>query len=175
MEKARLPRVLGLLAGMVLFGLFLSASQGHSQTGSPTTHTIFMSLIEVKGGTSTDKLAPPTVNPMDLSKGYELKPPGEADKRDPKKWEVSSYIFSPSYVTVRQGDKVDLTIFVVNGNVHTSWIADPEGRKLAPDATWNRGREYKVSFVAEKVGAYHLTCSEHAPTMAATFLVLSRK
>lgn len=175
MEKSKLPRVLGSLAGMVLFSLILSASQGHGQTG-PFTHTIFMTALEVKGGTSADKLVPPTINPKDLSKGYEFKAPGEADKRDPKRWEVSSYMFSPSFVTVREGDKVDLTIFVVNGDAHgDSWITDPEGRKIISNITFNRGREYKLSFVAEKVGPYQLTCSEHAPTMAATFLVLPRK
>jgi plastocyanin len=171
MGKNRPLRLFGALAGVALLGLFLVPSQGFGQT----THTIFMTALEVKGGTSADKLAPPTVNPKDLSKGYELKPPGEADKRDPKRWEVSSYIFSPGFVTVRQGDKVDLTIFVVNGDAHESWITDPEGRKVLANTMFNRGREYKVSFTAEKVGAYQLTCSEHAPTMAATFLALPRK
>jgi len=32
--------------------------------------------------------------------------------------------------------------------------------------------EYRVSFVADKVGAYHLLCSIHAPTMTASILVL---
>jgi plastocyanin len=174
MEEARLSRLLGLLGGMVLLGLIPLSGQGYGQTGT-FTHTIFMAALEVKGGTSADKLVPPAINPKDLSKGYEFKAPGEADKRDPKRWEVSSYIFSPSFVTVRQGDRVDLTIFVVNGDAHESWITDPDGRKVLTNTTFNRGREYKVSFAAEKVGAYQLTCSEHAPTMAATFLVLPRK
>lgn len=76
---------------------------------------------------------------------------------------------------MRQGDAVNLTVFVVNGDEHEVQIADPEGSAVATKMKWDRGREYKVSFVAKKVGSYQMTCSMHAPTMAATFLVLPRK
>ena len=79
--------------------LLLSGNEAMAQKSTPTTHTIFMAVVEIKGGTSADKLAPPPVNPKDFSRGYEFKAPGEADKRDPKRWEVSSYMFSPSSVT----------------------------------------------------------------------------
>ncbi|HWP60227.1 MAG TPA: cupredoxin domain-containing protein [Candidatus Acidoferrales bacterium] len=167
-------RIGGLVALILWSAVFLLVGEGLGQTAGPTTHTIFMTALEIKGGTTTEKLAPPTVNPKDLSKGYEFKAPGEADKADPKRWEVSSYRFDPSFVTVRQGDRVNLTVFVVNGDEHESWITDPDGREIVPKRIWNRGREYQVSFVADKVGSYQLTCSSHAPTMAATFLVLPR-
>lgn len=163
------------LSLLALLGLLLSASDGVTQTGTPTTHTIFMTAIELKGATTTDKLAPPPVNPKDLSKGYEFKPPGQADKSDAKKWEVSSYRFSPGFITVRQGDTVNLTVFVVNGDEHDVAVHDPSGSEVVPRTKWNRGREYKVSFAAKKIGSYQLTCSMHAPTMAATILVLPRK
>lgn len=163
------------LSLLVLLGLLLLASEGFTQTGTPTAHTIFMTAIELKGATTADKLTPPPVNPKDLSKGYEFKPPGQADKSDPKKWEVSSYRFAPGFVTVRQGDTVNLTVFVVNGDEHEVGITDPEGREVGARAKWNRGREYKVSFVAKKIGSYQMTCSMHAPTMAAAILVLPRK
>ena len=35
-----------------------------------TTHTIFLNAVEYKGTTTTEKLAPPSVNPATLSKGY---------------------------------------------------------------------------------------------------------
>ena len=163
---ARLP----LLAVLVL----LLPLESFAQSG-PSTHTIFMTAMEIKGGTSADKLAPPAINPADLSKAYGYRAPGEADKNDPKRWEVSSYLFSPAFLTVRQGDKVNLTIFVVNGDSHgDSFLADPDGRRIVSDITFNRGREYKISFVAEKAGAYQLICPEHAPTMTATILALAR-
>jgi plastocyanin len=83
-------------------------------------------------------------------------------------------MFSPGFVTVRQGDTVNLTAFVVNGDEHEVWVTDPRGREVVAKTKWNRGRQYEVSFVAEKVGPYQLTCSSHAPTMAATFLVIPR-
>ena len=161
------------IVGAALVALFLSGDVGAEQRG-PMTHTIFMTVLEVKGSTTTDKLAPPSVNPADVSKGYGFKGPGQADKNAPQKWEVSSYIFNPAFVTVRQGDEVVLNVFLVNGDEHEVWITAPDGARAVARTTWNRGREYSVRFRAEQVGAYQLTCSSHAPTMAATFLVLPR-
>lgn len=70
---------------------------------------------------------------------------------------------------------MNLTVFVANGDEHNVQITDPEGCAVVAKAKWNRGREYKVSFVAKKVGSYQMTCSDHAPTLTATFLVLPRK
>jgi plastocyanin len=160
------------LLSLIPFLLMTGRSLG--QTDRPTVHTVFMTGVEVKGGTTTDKLAPPSVDPQDLSKGYGFKPPG-MDKANAKRWEVSSYIFSPSFVTVLQGDTVKLTTFMVNGDQHEVWIADPNGKRVVAATKWNRGREYAVEFIAEKTGTYQLICSEHAPSMLATFLVLPRK
>jgi plastocyanin len=163
-----------VLAGATLLGLVLLPGVSFAEKDKPTTHTIFISGVEIKGGTTTDKLAPPTVNPKELSKGYEFKAPGEADKAKPTRWEVSSYVFTPSFVTVRQGDTVKLTAFIVNGDKHEVWVTAPDGRKVVPNTKWNRGREYTAQFVAEKTGVYQLVCSEHAPSMITTFLVLPR-
>lgn len=168
-------RLAGLLSGTALLGLALAASEGLAQMDAPATHTIFISAIEVKGGTTADKLAPPAVNPKDLSKGYEFKGPGQADKQNPQRWEVSSYIFTPGFVAVRQGDTVKLTAFIVNGDEHEVWIKGPDGRDVVPKTIWNRGRQYEVSFVADRLGPYQLTCSNHAPSMGTTFLVLPRR
>ena len=139
-----------------------------------TTHTVFVSLIEVKGGTTADKLQPPPQNPKDLSKGYEFKGPGVADKSSPQRWEVSTYMFTPAFVTVRQGDTVALTAFVVNGDQHEVWVTGPDGATVVPKATWSRGREYHARFVADRPGAYQLLCSHHAPSMTATFFALPK-
>lgn len=175
MKETKLLNFSGIYVGLALLLLFFLPGQVSGQAAGTTAHTIFMSVIEIKGGTSAEKLAPPPVNPKDLSKGYDFKAPGQADKNDPKRWEVSSYMFSPSSMAVRQGDTVKLTAFVVNGDEHDVQIHDPDGREVIAKTVWNRGREYQLSFVAKKMGAYHLTCSEHAPTMAATILVLPRK
>ena len=64
----------------------------------------------------------------------EVKGPGAADKSDPRKWEVASYIFTPSFVIVRQGDTVKLTAFLVNGDEHEVWVTAPDGRQITPCA-----------------------------------------
>jgi plastocyanin len=158
----------------LLLGFFLSTGVRAGQADRPTTHTIFVTGMEVKGGTTADKLALPAVNPKELSKGYDFKVPGVADKNAPQRWEVSSYMFTPSFVTVRQGDTVKLTTFIVNGDKHEVWVVAPDGRKVVQNTTWNRGREYHVQFVAEQTGIYQLICGEHAPSMITTFLVLPR-
>lgn len=156
------------LAGAVL------ARDGGAQAAGGATHNIFGSLVEVKGGTTADRLAPPPVNPKDLSKGYEFKGPGVADRNNPQRWEVSSYMFNPAWVTVRQGDQVVLTAFVVNGDEHEVWVNGPDGSPVVPKTVWQRGREYRVSFTADRPGAYQLVCSNHAPSMTATFFALPR-
>jgi plastocyanin len=162
------------LAGVVLLGLFLWTGVSLADKDRPTTHTIFISGVEIKGATTADKLAPPAINPKELSKGYGFKAPGEADKGNPQKWEVSAYMFNPSFVTVRQGDTVKLTVFIVNGDVHEVWVTAPGGQKVMPNTKWNRGQEYHIQFAAEHTGTYQLVCSEHAPSMITTFLVLPR-
>ncbi len=159
--------------GAVILTASLLTQDVHGQ-GAPTTHAIFMSAIEPKGSTTTEKLAPPPVNPATLSKGYGYKAPGEADKAAPQRWEVASHNFIPGFVVVHQGDTVALTVFIVNGDSHDVAVLAPDGRVVMPQATWHRGREYRVSFMAEKLGPYKLTCFTHAPSMIATILVLPR-
>lgn len=159
---------------MLTLGLCLLAQGGQAQRAA-VTHTISMATVEFKGSTSAEQLAPPSVNPASLSKGYGYKAPGEADKNAPQRWEVSSYAFTPGFIAVQQGDTVTLNAFVVNGDHHEVFVTAPDGQVAVPTATWQRGRQYQMSFVAEKVGAYQLTCATHAPTMTATIMALPRQ
>jgi plastocyanin len=159
--------------GVLILSTMFLVKDVNAQRAS-TTHTIFMTAVEFKGATTTDKLAPPSTNPAGLSKGYGYKAPGEADKNAPTKWEVASYAFTPGFVTVHQGDTVTVIVFVVNADKHEVAVLAPDGQVVVPPATWQRGQEHRVSFVAEKMGTYRLTCSTHAPTMTATILVLPR-
>lgn len=167
-----------LLLGSIALGVLglpaILLSRDVNAQRAPTTHTIFMTAVEVKGSTTVDKLTPPPVNPKDLSKGYGFKAPGEADKNAPQKWEVASYMFLPGFVALRQGDTITLNLFVVNGDEHEVRVLAPDGQIVVPKTTWTRGREYQLFFVAEKMGSYQLSCSTHAPTMTATILVLPR-
>jgi plastocyanin len=159
--------------GLLIMSAWLWGRDARAQQ-APRTQTIFMTAVEIKGSTTTDKLAPPTVNPVELSKGYGFKGPGEAEKTAPQRWEIASYTFMPGFITVLQGDTVTLTAFVVNGDHHDVAVLAPDGQVVVPTAIWQRGRQYQVSFVAEHVGTYHLKCFAHAPTMTANILVLPR-
>jgi plastocyanin len=162
-----------MVCGVLLWSALLPAPRVSAQR-APATHEIFMSAVELKGATTTEKLSPPAVNPVELSKGYGFKAPGEADPGAPERWEVSSYLLTPGFATVQQGDTVRLTAFVVNGDQHEVVVLGPDGQVVVPTATWQRGREYRLSFVAAQAGAYHLRCLTHAPTMTATILALPR-
>lgn len=131
-----------------------------------------VTAIEIKG--STDKLAAPTINPTTLSDGYGYKGPGVFDATNPSKWEVSSYIFTPGAMAVYQGDTVDFTLFIINGDKHVTWVEAPNGTSAVAEFEMNRGREYKKSFTASQVGTYKLICTTHDPTMMAHVLVLPR-
>ncbi|GEM_PF-7124604 len=130
--------------------------------------------VELKGSTVTKDLAVPPVNPKTLSDGYRYKEPGVADKADATKWEVSTYVWTPGAMTVLQGDRVDMRIFIVNGDKHTTWVEGPDGKEVVKEQEQNRGREYVVSFTASQVGTYKLVCNEHDPTMRSVITSLPR-
>ena len=161
-----------VLGALILSRALLAGDVGAQQAA--TTHTIFMNVVEYKGSTTAEKLAPPQVNPATLSKGYVYKGPGEADKTAPQQWEIDSYAFAPGFVIVPQGDTVAVRVFVVNGDKHEVSVVAPDGQVAVPTATWTRGGEYPVSLKAEKVGTYKLSCAIHGPSMTANILVLPR-
>jgi plastocyanin len=142
---------------------------------APASEVMFMVTgAELKGSTKTTDLAVPPVNPTNLSDGYRYKKPGVADKADATKWEVSTYVWMPGAMTVLQGDKVTLRIFIVNGDEHTTWVEGPDGSEVVKEQIQNRGREYLMTFTASQVGNYMLHCNEHDPTMHSNITVLPR-
>jgi plastocyanin len=154
----------------------LASLEGRTgKISSPASKVMFtVTGVEWKGSTTVDSLAAPSADPGTLSNGYRFKKPGDFDKSDPKKWEVSSYVWSPGAMTVLQGDEVTLRVFILNGDKHDSWIAGPDGKEAVSVQTLNRGREYTLRFTASQVGHYMLHCSSHAPTMDAVITVLPR-
>ena len=171
MRRQDLDRTV-LLGILILSGALLAGDVEAQQAA--TTHTIFMNVVEYKGTTTTEKLAPPSINPATLSKGYVYKGPGEAEKTAPQQWEIDSYAFAPGFVTVPQGDTVAVRVFVVNGDKHEVSVFAPDGQVAVPPATWTRGGEYQVSLKAEKAGTYKLLCAIHGPSMTASILAMPR-
>src|SRR5262249_4172185 len=87
-----------------------------------------MTAVEFRGSTSTDKLAPPSIDPSKLSQGYTYKAPGKADPLAPRRWEVGTFQFSPSFVTAYLDDSIMLSVFIADGDHHDVQLTDPEGR-----------------------------------------------
>lgn len=159
-------KVLVVLTVLIFTAMLATACGGSAPAPSEVTFDI--SIIEIKG--ATDGIDPPSDNPEGLSTGYRFKPPGEYDESNPDKWQVSTYLFSPSAITAVLGDTVSLRMFVVNGDTHVTWLEAPDGSKV-DEVTMNRGREYNLTFTADQAGYYTMHCDNHAPTMSAQILV----
>ncbi len=153
-------------------GALEKAKPAAAAAHAPGEREFVVTGYEIKGSTSTKDLAAPTADPGKLSDGYRYKEPGKADATDATKWEVSTYRFEPGVMVAFQGDKVTLRGFITNGDKHTVWVEGPDRKEVVKETVWNRGREYKMSFTAEKAGTYMLHCNEHDPTMHSTILVL---
>jgi hypothetical protein len=82
-----------LLAAAVMLVAWPLLGAVSAQPGPARIHRIYLSAVEFKGTTTRDKLAPPSLNPGNASRGYEHKDPGDADPSDPEQWEVMSYQF----------------------------------------------------------------------------------
>ncbi len=134
---------------------------------TPGERSFAITGVEYKGSTSTKDLAAPDQDPSKLSDGYRYKAPGKADANDATKWEVSTYRFEPASITALAGDKLTFRFFMVNGDKHSVWIEDPDGKEAIGKQTMNRGREYKVNLTLAKAGVYRIVCEEHDPTMTA--------
>jgi plastocyanin len=164
----------GVVVGILLLSALFATTDARAQQGPTTVRHIYISAVEFKGSTTTDKVPAPRENPGQHLRGYTYKGPGDADPAIPQKWEVASYHFSPAFVAVQQGDTIVLSVFVVNGDHHQVQLTGPDGKVLIDKVTWDRGREYSAFFLADKVGVYHLSCGTHAPSMTATIMVLAR-
>ena len=145
-------------------------SYAGSVDGTPGNKHFFLTGVEWKGTTSIDKLPPPSVDPTSLSNGYGFDAPGFDDSNSPN-WRVAAYVFTPGTMIAAEGDTVDLTTFIVNGDHHEVRIMAPDGIQVGDTVEMNRGREYKLSFMASQRGVYKLICDTHSPTMSANILV----
>ncbi len=155
---------------LILMTVVLFSACAGGTTVPSGERVFYINAHEIKGG--TDGISPPTVNPETLGKTYLYWPPGTVDSSKPDRWQVSTYFFSPSAMTVFQGDRVKLVLFVVNGDVHKDRIVDPDGIVVVEEAEHNRGRLYEITFTADKAGMYELRCNEHKEAMRAVITVV---
>lgn len=165
MKKSISVVILGVVA------LVLVAGCASGTASVPSGERVFyINAIEIKGG--TDGIDPPSVNPETLGASFQYKPPGTVDPANPDKWQVASYQFNPSAMTVFQGDRVKLVLFVVNGDIHMDEVIAPDGSVVVPVVEHNRGRQYTITFTADEVGMYQLVCNTHREAMRAVITVV---
>jgi len=68
-----------LVASALMACALISTSDARAQRPPSQSHSIYITAVEFRGSTTTDKLAPPPVDPTKLSHGYVYKRPGQAD------------------------------------------------------------------------------------------------
>lgn len=96
--------------------------------------------------------------------GLIVRPPNEQGD-----WTVRAFVFQPSQVVVKEGDKVVLNFVGVQGPSHTIAI---EGQK--EPVTLKRGEMKSVRFVADQPGTIRFVSVGREPTMQGSILVLRR-
>ena len=170
----RQRKYLLLLPLLMVITLIASACSSGGVADSVKVRNYYVTGVEWKGTTSADSLDPPSVDPSTLSDGYGFNPTG-FDSGNDRNWRVATYVWTPASMIAFEGDRINLTVFIVNGNEHTTWIESPDGGEATQDTIMNRGREYKVSFTAGEPGVYTLHCDEHDPSMTAYIQVLPRQ
>ena len=84
-------------------------------------------------------------------------------------WSVRAFVFHPSQVVVRQGDRVALTFVGVHGPSHRIAV---DGREEV--LTLRRGETATVTFTADRPGAGGFRSLDRMPSMAGEVLVLPR-
>lgn len=159
----------GTRSPMVLFALVLvvtltltACNTASVMEGEKETRVIYMTAVEPKGG--SDKLPFPEEK-LPEGGGYFMNEPDENGR-----WEVGTYRWEPGLVVAYEGEKVELHILGVNGNVHHSTIT---GYDI--DFVVERGKVTVVEFKADRPGIFDIVCHDHLPTMQTQLLVLPRQ
>ncbi len=124
--------------------------------------------LDAKTNVKGDAAHPPEPFPETAKSsggGLIVRPPNEQGD-----WTVRAFIFQPSQVVVKQGDKVVLNFVGVQGPSHTIAI-DGHNEHI----TLKRGEMKTVRFVAEQPGTIRFVSVGREPTMQGSVVVLRRE
>lgn len=121
--------------------------------------------VEPKGGATADKEPFPTAA-LPAGGGYVMAQPDEKTRR----WEVSAYVWLPAQIIVTEGDEVTLEFVGINGAAHPTSIA-----AFGQSFTLTRGQAHRITFTADKVGIFGITCSTHKPSMSGELVVMPKR
>jgi hypothetical protein len=122
-----------------------------------------IAAVEPRGGANVGQEPLPT-EPLPPGAGYVMRQPDQAGR-----WEVSTYLWSPSQIVVHQGDEVTLDFVGINGASHPTEI-----KGLDKTFTLKRGHVVRVEFKADRPGTYPVICNTHMPSMRGEIVVLPR-
>jgi len=89
---------------------------------------------------------------------------------EPFEMKQSSYVWLPSQIIVNEGDEVTLEFVGINGSAHPTTI-----EAFGKTFTVTRGGAHRVTFVADKVGIFGITCGTHKPSMSGELIVMPRR
>lgn len=81
---------------------------------------------------------------------------GEFKSTSPDGKQIEAYRWDPGTIYVKQGEKINLSIYGVNGESHPFII---EGLNIKGEV--KKGKETVVSFQANKPGIYRIVCLTH--------------
>jgi heme/copper-type cytochrome/quinol oxidase subunit 2 len=70
--------------------------------------------------------------------------------------QIEAYRWDPGTVVVKKGEKINLSIYGVNGAAHSFFI---EGMNVKGEV--KKGKETVVSFTPMKEGTYRIICTDH--------------
>ena len=165
MTRTRIGLILGVAVLVMALG-FVLPRHGAGQS-APVKRTIYVAVVEPKGGTGISSEAYPANSPaLTAGPGYVLRPPDSSGR-----WEISSYQWQPSFILATEGEDVTLEVVGINGADHQGFI---EGISV-PAFTVKRGQITAVNFRAARPGFYRLVCTNHLPTMVGFLVVLPRR
>lgn len=148
----------------VAFGLAAAFAGLAAGVARAEKRYIVVTAVEPKGGAMVEKEPFPAA-PLPEGKGYVLKQPDQTGR-----WEVSVYVFDPRQIFVNEGDEVTLEFVGINGASHPVTI---EG--YGQSFELKRGQSTRVTFAADKPGAFQIVCATHRPTMVAELIVAAKK
>jgi plastocyanin len=134
----------------------VAAVAGHwagsrAQVGERRHFTVL--AVEPRGGTNVAQEPAPRA-PLPAGGGYVYRAPDATGR-----WEVSTYVWAPAQIIVRQGDVVVIDFAGINGAEHPTQIG---------------GEVSSFEFRADAPGVFPIICSTHQPSMRAEIVVLPR-
>jgi plastocyanin len=125
--------------------------------------TFVIAAVEPKGGTNAAQESFPAEK-LPRGGGYVIKEPDASGR-----WEVSVYVWQPMQIVVNEGDEVTLEFVGINGASHPTTISG-----YGKSFMLKRGHIARVTFTANKAGAFAIRCATH-PTMAGELVVLPKR